>query len=54
MSHCPHHHTSMETDEIIKYDNIIKFHDNYCRNYSKINDEDPNWFYCKNSEGSNC
>jgi hypothetical protein len=39
----------METDEIIKYDNIIKFHDNYCRNYSKINDEDPNWFYCKNS-----
>ena len=41
-----------ETDDIIKYDNIIKFHDNYCRNYSKIKDEDPNWFYCKNSEGS--
>ena len=42
----------MESDEINKYDNIIKFHDNYCRNYSKLKDEDPNWFYCKNSEGS--
>ena len=39
-----------DMDEINKFNNIIKFVDNYCRSYSKQKQEDPNWFYCKKSE----
>lgn len=39
-----------EDDEYKKYDNIIKFVDEFCRSYSKIKEEDPNWFYCKKSD----
>ena len=39
-----------EYDEYKKYDNIIKFVDEFCRSYSKIKNEDPNWFYCKKSD----
>ena len=39
-----------DMDQTNKYNNIIKFVDNYCRVYSKQKDEDPNWFFCKKSE----
>ena len=40
----------IDTNEINKYNNIIKFCDGYCRNYSKEKDESPYWFYCKKSD----
>ncbi len=39
-----------DMDQVNKFNNIIKFVDNYCRTYSKQKEEDPNWFYCKKSE----
>jgi hypothetical protein len=39
-----------DMDQVNKFNNIIKFVDNYCRTYSKQKQEDPNWFYCKKSE----
>ena len=34
----------VETDLVIKYNNISKFVQLYCR--EQVNDESPNWFYC--------